>query len=142
MTLEIWEIASDGLLKTLGQNNFKSWIEPLQFINNSDGTAQFSVPTSFFGNYVFQHFGEQILHQVRESGLHVQRISFSVGRADRASFGAQKLPAESKPFKAREIQGAKLDPRFLFDNFVVGKPNELAHAAAKQIGRASCRERV
>ena len=136
MTLEIWDIAADRLLKALGHNNFKSWIEPLQFINNSDGTVQFSVPTSFFGNYVLQHFGDQILYQMSVSGLHAQRVAFSVGRAERASFDLQEAPSEDKSVKPREIQGAKLDPRFLFDNFVVGKPNELAHAAAKRVAEA------
>ncbi|HYH22932.1 MAG TPA: chromosomal replication initiator protein DnaA [Azospirillum sp.] len=32
---------------------------------------------------------------------------------------------------------APLDPRFTFENFVVGKPNELAHAAAKRVAEAS-----
>jgi chromosomal replication initiator protein len=45
-------------------------------------------------------------------------------------------PAVIAPVKPRETQGAKLDPRFLFENFVVGKPNELAHAAAKRVAEA------
>ena len=32
---------------------------------------------------------------------------------------------------------APLDPRFTFDNFVVGKPNELAYAAARRVGDAN-----
>jgi chromosomal replication initiator protein len=40
------------------------------------------------------------------------------------------------PVKPRDNQGAKLDKRFVFDNFVVGKPNELAHAAAKRVAEA------
>ena len=32
------------------------------------------------------------------------------------------------------LQAAPLDPRFTFDSFVVGKPNELAHAAARRVG--------
>ena len=50
MTLEIWGIASDRLLKTLGRNNHKSWIEPLELVETQSDTAHFSVPTSFFGN--------------------------------------------------------------------------------------------
>ena len=60
MALEIWNTAADCLRKSLGQNNFKSWIEPLKFIGEADGIAEFSVPTSFFGNYVRQHFEDQI----------------------------------------------------------------------------------
>ena len=92
MTLEIWDIAADRLRKTLGHNNFKSWIEPLQFISETGGTVEFSVPTSFFGNYVQQHFGDQILHQVCESGLQAQRVSFSVGRADHAIPAVHSAP--------------------------------------------------
>jgi len=136
MTIEIWGIASERLRKTLGQNNFKSWIEPLQFINETGGTAEFSVPTSFFGNYVQQHFGDQILLQICESGLQAQRVSFSVGRADRAILAVNAVQTVSESAKLREVQGAKLDSRFVFDNFVVGKPNELAHAAAKRVAEA------
>jgi chromosomal replication initiator protein len=34
---------------------------------------------------------------------------------------------------SRDLPGASLDPRYTFDNFVVGKPNELAHAAARRV---------
>ena len=53
MALEIWNTAADCLRKSLGQNNFKSWIEPLKFIGEADGIAEFSVPTSFFGSTIF-----------------------------------------------------------------------------------------
>ena len=50
MSLEFWDIAADRLRKSLGNNSYKSWIEPLQFISENSGIAEFSVPTSFFGN--------------------------------------------------------------------------------------------
>ena len=140
MKLESWNIASDQLRRSLGHNNFKSWIEPLEFVGNEAGTAEFSVPTSFFGNYVRQHFEDQILYQLRDVGMQVNRVSFSVGRADLAAKQSisttTTMSSGIREEKAREIQGAKLDPRFVFDNFVVGKPNELAHAAAKRVAEA------
>ena len=136
MALQFWDIAADRLRKSLGNNSYKSWIEPLQFINETSGIAEFSVPTSFFGNYVRQHFEDQILYQMRESGLSVTRINFTVGRADQEALARPAAPTVIAPLKLREVQGAKLDPRFLFENFVVGKPNELAHAAAKRVAEA------
>ena len=41
-------------------------------------------------------------------------------------------PAPSRP-NAPELPGAKLNPAFTFSNFIVGKPNELAHAAARRV---------
>ena len=136
MTLEYWGIAAGRLRKSLGNNNYKSWIEPLQFMGETNGTAEFSVPTSFFGNYVRQYFEDQILYQMCESGLQVTRVAFTVGRADQEAPARMAAPATLASVKLREIQGAKLDTRFLFDNFVVGKPNELAHAAAKRVAEA------
>ena len=136
MALEFWDIAADRLRKSLGNNSYKSWIEPLQFISETSGIVEFSVPTSFFGNYVRQHFEDQILYQMRESGLSVTRINFTVGRADQEALARPAAPTVIAPMKLREVQGAKLDPRFLFENFVVGKPNELAHAAAKRVAEA------
>ena len=136
MALEFWDIAADRLRKSLGNNNYKSWIEPLQFVGESAGTAEFFVPTSFFGNYVRQHFEDQILYQMRESGFEVTRVTFSVGRLDQEPVARPSSPAVVAPVKPREIPGAKLDKRFVFDNFVVGKPNELAHAAAKRVAEA------
>jgi len=46
-----------------------------------------------------------------------------------------KKITESKNTKtgSRDLPGASLDPRYTFDNFIVGKPNELAHAAARRV---------
>jgi len=54
--------------------------------------------------------------------------------------GREALPPESAGGRADESGedvSAFLDQRFTFDNFVVGKPNELAHAAARRVAEAS-----
>ena len=104
MALEFWNIAADRLRKSLGNNNYKSWIEPLQFMGESGGAAEFFVPTSFFGNYVRQHFEDQILFQMRESGFDVSRATFSVGRSDQNPAARLSTPAVVAPVKPRDIQ--------------------------------------
>lgn len=57
----------------------------------------------------------------------------------RAAFAAPyAAPASDEmPMMAGEEISAPLDPRFTFENFVVGKPNELAHAAARRVADAT-----
>ncbi|GAA6164708.1 chromosomal replication initiator protein DnaA [Pelagimonas sp. KU-00592-HH] len=138
MTQEQWGELKQDLLRTVGQNNFKTWIEPLEFAELSEGVATFHVPTNFIGNYVSQNFGDLIMHQLSSIGEDVQRVHFKVP-ANTPARPSSRPPA-SAPSAApaaaakEELPGAPLDARFTFDSFVVGKPNELANAAARRVG--------
>jgi chromosomal replication initiator protein len=57
------------------------------------------------------------------------------GEAPNRSVGATVTPM-IEPSDEREIS-APLDQRFTFENFVVGKPNELAHAAARRVAESA-----
>jgi len=136
MTNETWGQVQDALQKSVGKNNYQNWIEPLEFSNLENGVAKFHVPTSFIGNWVSRNFGEQILTQLSTAGADVTRVEFNVVKA------SAKKPAKAKSAKhasARsagykgELPGAPLDQRFTFESFVVGKPNQLAHVAAKRV---------
>ncbi len=142
MTEEKWGQLRQRLRKTVGQNNFAQWIEPLEFEALTDGVAVFKVPTNFMGNYVGQNFSDLILYEFNNAGESCQRLSFQVaansgtrpsrpkaGRAEAAPAPAAAVPVEG----AASLQAAPLDPRFTFETFVVGKPNELAHAAARRV---------
>lgn len=143
MIQEQWGSLQQDLLNTVGQNNYKAWIEPLRIAELTDGVATFTVPTNFIGNYVSQNFGDLIIHQLSQVGEDVQRVHFRVGTspANRNSVTSPAIApaANGKPAsKARsgntaELPGAPLDTRFTFDTFVVGKPNELANAAARRV---------
>ncbi|MFV2034204.1 MAG: chromosomal replication initiator protein DnaA [Halocynthiibacter sp.] len=137
MTDGRWGLVKDELQKALGKNNFANWIEPLEFSRLRDGVATFHVPTSFIGNWVSRNFGDQILHHLNEAGEAVDRIEFSVPSA-RPRKTAGRGKSDSKPAATAtgvggDLPGAPLDGRFTFNSFVVGKPNELAHAAARRV---------
>jgi len=141
MTDEQWGVLQGNLLKAVGKNNYASWIEPLAFDDLRDGVATFNVPTTFLGNYVKQNFGDQILYQMMGLGLNVSRVRFIVAAQSPnaanqpldKSDGAVALPEAAPQKRDTPIAAAPLDPKFTFSNFVVGKPNELAHAAAKRV---------
>lgn len=123
----IWSDVKETLQGTLGANNFKNWIEPLDLHDLSGGIATFHVPTNFFGNYVSQNFGDQILYQIQRGHDATGRLKFVVNKsAERAAPKAHAAPA-------KHAKSANIDARFTFDSFVVGKPNELAHAAARKV---------
>lgn len=132
MTNDMWAKVLDGLKATVGANNFSNWIEPLEFVELSGAVAKFKVPTTFIGNYVQQNFGEQIIYQINRAGKSVNRVSFVPSGAAR-SVSKPSANAAPKPTSVDDIKGSPLDARFTFDTFIVGKPNELANAAARRV---------
>ncbi|MDG1678375.1 MAG: chromosomal replication initiator protein DnaA [Tateyamaria sp.] len=138
MTHEEWEQLKHRLLKTVGQNNYKTWIEPLNFRDLKDGIAAFEVPTNFMGNYVSQNFSDLILYEIKNQNSDIRRLRFMVSTQAKGGLSAVDTSTnlekpESHKTARTTLATAPLDRRFTFNSFVVGKPNELAHAAARRV---------
>ena len=135
MTEEIWTQICAGFIGSVGKNNFETWIKPINFIDSENGVLKLGVKTKFQGDWVSRNYVDQIKTQALSYGLVVERVNFVVQ-------GQSPINSEKKSDKSPEVWskerkeyklGAPLDQRFTFDRFVVGKPNELAHAAARRV---------
>ncbi|MHA3979522.1 chromosomal replication initiator protein DnaA [Halovulum sp. GXIMD14794] len=158
MEQDIWGRVRNGLNDSLGESAFTTWIEPLEFQGCNNGVAYLTAPTSFIGNWVSQHYGERIQRLIADTGTSVSRLDFSVanrpartpepvgaeaangqlsGHANGADAAPQPAARPAEPVRpadhGAELPGSPLDARYRFDTFVVGKPNELAHAAARRV---------
>lgn len=129
MPSAVWLHSREDLIKRIGRNNYVSWIEPMSLTHVKDGVASFVVPTSFFGDWVKRNFGDQILNLLQSQGQPVARLEFVLAPPAESRAPAKK--SDTRP--PAPLPVAALDARFTFDNFVVGKPNELAHAAARRV---------
>ncbi len=131
MNAAVWNSVRDELRTSLGKDAFKNWIDPLVFDHCDDGVVHLSAPTNFIGNWVARHYGETIRVMLDKADGPVSRLTFGVGRpAAKVTLSeATAAPVE----ETTELPGSPLDNRFRFESFVVGKPNELAHAAAKRV---------
>ena len=69
MTKDQWGMVKQKLLKNVGQNNFKSWIEPLEYDHTENGVAVIGAPNSWAGTYVSRNFGDLILGEVSVAGF-------------------------------------------------------------------------
>jgi len=143
-----------ALRKRFGETAYRRWLEPMTGeISREDGApfgATLVLPTRFMRDWVEAHYGETIRSLLQEI-VPCSSVSFSVlsplTKAAQAKSAIDSAPVSSlapigRPSVAppSTAQGglpgdlsADLDPRFTFDNFVVGKPNELAYAAARRV---------
>ena len=129
-----WTKLKISLKKSIGENNFNNWLSPIEFSHVEEDVAVFTVPTNFLGNYVSQNFGEIIVSQISSEINKVNRIRFKVdNKSNNLVVSQPSAPTHISFPKDNDLTGAQLAKRFTFDAFVVGKPNELAHAAARRV---------
>ena len=135
-----WERVLGQLKREVGETAYRNWLQSLQLERVEAGEAVIAAPTRFLRNWVATHYADRLLSLWREEDPEVERLSLVVGAPIAAPPREEaRLPPAPDPAGAVEITedrgqlSAPLDARFTFENFVVGKPNELAHAAARRV---------
>jgi chromosomal replication initiator protein len=124
-----------------GETTYNTWLAPLTLGGLEGERVMLTVPTRFLRDWVAAHYADRIRVLWRSVNPKINGVALSVVPATAAApTPAQSAPSPPHP-AARPIEsaatdndiGAPLDPRCTFENFVVGKPNELAFAAAKRV---------
>jgi chromosomal replication initiator protein len=142
-----WGRVLGHLKDEVGETAFRSWLQSLRVERIDEGEAVVAAPTRFLRNWVATHYADRLLALWRVENPAVDRISLivdpQVANAVSESEGIAETPATAaespSPAEIADERGylsAPLDPRCTFENFVVGKPNELAHAAARRVAEA------
>lgn len=134
-----WDRVRDQLLKEYGEATFSSWLQPLSLVKSNDqGHVVISAPNAFMRDWVRDHYFRRVESLLKACNENIRQLELVVSEDPQpqreVGRGAVEIPADMADIEAL---GAQLDPRFTFDNFVVGKPNELAHAAALRVAESA-----
>ncbi len=132
-----WKEVQVSLHKECGDSNFKNWIMPISFNNVSNKVLDISVPTRFIRDWVKNHYAESIRRIWSQKFGTINHVDISIAATGKVNKPAVELLTKTDFKKDRALSAAEisspLDPRFTFDNFVVGKSNELAYSTAVKI---------
>ena len=143
----IWARVRGRLRQEFGESTYRSWIRSLVLEEVVNKRVTLAAPTLFMRDRIVAQYGDRIMFAwAAESADTINDCVITVGSSDElVSETATGDPLATKNFVSVEpkVIGAKtkrvnsiegsLDSRFTFDNFVVGKPNELAYAAAQRV---------
>ena len=139
MKKDEWSKVKEFVKLNIGESAHTNWIQPIELKEVNGSIAKFKVPTRFIGTWVHRNYGDHIIQGFRKQNLIIDRLEFQAS-TDNVSIKKNKSDInkskniQSIPDEAQlDFPGSPLDTRFTFDKFIVGKPNELAHAAAKRV---------
>jgi chromosomal replication initiator protein len=133
----LWNQCIRVLQGELPEQQFNTWIRPLQAVE--DGSVlRLLAPNRFVIEWLQQHHLERILEIVDDSGADIE-VVLEVGSREAAVPTNTTSAARPRATPIRSASQARvaprLNPQFTFESFVEGKSNQLARAAASQVGQ-------
>ena len=129
-----WPLCLEKFSKELTKQQLNTWIKPLEF-KIQGAKAQIIAPNQFILQWVKEKFSSQIQTLLKEH-LHNVTVEYIVNIKNKEKINTSSELKSKLNNIALKIPGTKstgLNAAFNFDNFVTGKANQLATAAAKQI---------
>ena len=121
-----WQTCLKHLERELPADDFNTWIRPLQ-IKASKGRTVLLTPNEYVRDYISLNHLERIRDIFEHLGESRSSVSVQVS--------VNKGPAPSMRMEKGSVVATRLDKRYRFNNFVQGKSNELAYAAAQQVAK-------
>jgi chromosomal replication initiator protein len=145
LMLGFWQSCLSQLEKELPTQQFNTWIRPLNL--DQDGTPSGELKLIAPNRFVLQWVKERFLSRIEAMGDEFFsspiRVSLSLAVIDpspsfplaspKAAPAEKPVPAQKMPGKSAPVEKSSLIREFTFDNFVAGKANQLARAAALQV---------
>jgi chromosomal replication initiator protein len=140
-----WARIKARLQQDVGEAEYRTWLKQMNLAGVDGDEVTVTLPTRFLRDWVSSRYGDRITGLWQTELPHIRRVDIRVGGATATPLSenldapaaplppAQPLARSEERNEARSDFTAALDPRFTFDGFVVGKPNEFAYACAQRV---------
>jgi chromosomal replication initiator protein len=126
MAHNLWQTCLTYLEREFPAEDFNTWIRPLQ-PRSTKGQTVLLAPNAYVRDYIALNHLERIRDIFEHLGVTRESVTVDVS--------AGRLPARTPDSVTPKQRNTGLDTRYRFDNFVQGKSNELAFAAAQQVAQ-------
>ncbi len=138
----LWGQVSSALTAEVGAGVFDRWFSTLRLVGVTSKALTLAIPNSIYQVWIESNYGPQMqaallsVFGARRAVEFVVENGAAAARAEVVAEVAEPVEAE----KAEESADPRgLNPRYVFDTFVVGANSEFAHAAALAVAKAPSR---
>ena len=138
-----WEQIRVNLRRDCGARTFDGWLRPIALagFDADNATLRLELPSQFMADWVQTHFADRLALAWRGMLPAIRHVVIGTGAAAPRTAAHVEIPGPpepkaSEPERSTEVYAVALEPRYRFENFVVGKANEVAFNAARTLASA------
>lgn len=141
---QLWQAILGSLEISLSKANFNTWFKNTSIAERGTDYIIVSVPTAFNRDWIASKYHQEMLKSLKSLAPEVKEIKYQLGSAQNQPSNLSKTTTKpnqetSNTPKDQSIQlptGASgLNPKYTFETFIIGKNNELGHAAALAVAK-------
>ena len=139
---ELWKAALGEIGLQISKANYKTWLANTSIVDKKNGVVIVAVPNSFTKEWLENKYHKFILRSLRNIESEIKEVTYQIKpNYIKEELKDKKQTKEDELIIHKQLDFAELNvdvetnlnPRYTFDNFIVGPSNELAHAAASAI---------
>ena len=139
---DAWSRVRTRLQNDVGEVEYRTWLRQMTLGEIDGDEVTLLLPTRFLRDWVQGQYGDRLSSLWSAECPAIRRIDLRVAVCEPETMSdppaTTRPPTPARPARTTEIDPRSdltqpLDPRFTFDSFVVGKPNEFAHACARRV---------
>lgn len=134
-----WQQCLARIREKVGPHTYETWFRATDMSSDGNGTVRIQVPNRFFADFIEEHFAPVIGETLKEMGIPVTELLFDPTERDWniiKPIQEEFRKAEMAKVAPSAEQRGQFHPNYIFDKFVVGDGNRMAHAAALAVAEA------
>jgi chromosomal replication initiator protein len=128
---DFWLQVLETIKGQININSFETWIKPIHCRSLEEKKAILEVPNNFFRDWVAEHYVQTIKGALYELTGEDYAVSLQVKRVKPPHL--KEAPATDAGAGDDDLASRMFNPRYTFENFVIGAGNQFAHAASQAV---------
>ena len=140
MATNVWDDILTRAETKVNRHSFYTWFKPTTLVREADHEITVRVPNGLFRDWLTKHYAGVISEaatEIQRDGIQITFVTAGEVSAPGPRPTTPKPPPDEKRPPAAHPRG--LNPRYVFDTFVVGSSNQFAHAASLAVADAPSR---
>ncbi|MBI4722959.1 MAG: chromosomal replication initiator protein DnaA [Candidatus Stahlbacteria bacterium] len=127
--IKLWEEVLSIVKQRIPEEAFLRWLEPTKGDSISQNTLWVRAPNSFFVEWIEENYHSFIYEALKSLPTDLPDLKVKYKLID-------KVKEIGHSPRVYQEDASHLQPRYTFDNFIVGESNKFAHAACMAVARA------
>ncbi|MEW6002023.1 MAG: chromosomal replication initiator protein DnaA [Nitrospirota bacterium] len=133
---EIWNKSILKIEEKVGTSVAELWFRPIRLFQIKEQQAIIDIPNRFFKDWIEDNYPDIIAKSMENILGYPVEVRYKISEKISADIRKMDMRLESRRQKLAS-RGIYLNPKYTFENFVVGPSNQFAQAAAKAVAEAS-----